>query len=407
MLFKSKNFFLLFLVIFILLAEFGILYYFLVLIPRRPVVIKLPTRYLVEVSSDNLPRFTFSSGEIKELKKAFEREREFLLEKIDSGEKFFLGERKVSPTLIKESAELFLKTLEEAKSEDELKNLIKKRFTVYQALGEKGDGKVFFTGYYTPVYEGSLKKHGPFRYPVYVKPEDLKIADLGRFNPALEGVKIVYRIDYKRGEIVPYWTREEIVKGKILEGKGVELLYLKSRIDRFFLMIEGSGKIILDDGRCIWVRYSADNGRPYRSIGMLLVKDKKISLANLSPFSIREYFERHPDQIDLYFNKNPRFVFFTKDEDTKGAIGATGGELTPERSIAVDKKIFPLGAPAYIVYKDEKLKDKVVSRFVFCQDTGGAIKGAGRVDIYFGEGDRALKKSLIKCEGRFYILIKK
>jgi len=352
--FKSKRFFLAALVSCALLVEFAILYYFLILVPKRP-PIKPPKEYLMEVQKDKVPEFTYSDKAFEELKKAFNREEEFLSRKITHERKLPFGEKKLSASLIKESAELLLQTLQEAKTQRELNRLIRKRFTIYQAAGEKGDGKVLFTGYYSPVYEGSLKKNGPFRYPLYSKAKDLKLANLGEFNPTLEGERIVYRIHPSKGEIVPYWSREDIVKGKVLEGQNLEFVYLKDRIDRFYLMIEGSGKITLENGKIFWARYSATNGRPYTSLGRLLAKEGKIPEDKVSMQSIRQYFQRHPEEMDQYLNQNECFIFFAKDEKKGGAIGAAGAELTPKRSIAIDKRIFPLGALAYIEYPEPEI----------------------------------------------------
>jgi membrane-bound lytic murein transglycosylase A len=412
--FKSKRFFLIVLLSCALLVEFTILYYFLILVPKKP-PIKPPQKYLIEVQKDKIPQFIYSDKDFEELEKTFHREGEFLSQKILYKRKLAFGEKKLPASLIKESAQLLLETFQEAKIEEELNRLIRKRFTIHQAAGVEGEGEVLFTGYYSPVYEGSLKKQGPFRYPLYSKPKDLKAANLGEFNPALEGEKIVYRIDSSSGEIVPYWTRENIIKGKVLEGQNLEFVYLKDRIDRFYLMIQGSGKIVLEDGKSFWVRYSATNGRPYTSLGRLLAKEGEIPKDRLSMRSIRQYFQRHSQKMDKYLNQNERFIFLTKDEKKKGAIGAAGAELTPQRSIAIDKTVFPLGALAYIEYPEPEInrEGEVVgiertARFVFCQDTGGVIKGPGRVDIYFGEGKGALAKAgHLKGKGKLYFLIKK
>ncbi|MCD6574563.1 MltA domain-containing protein [Candidatus Aerophobetes bacterium] len=411
---NSRRFFLLSVVVFVLVAEFFILYYFLVMIPGRKTAVKLPEEYLVKIPEDKIPRFILPKNDLKELEKAFHREKEFLQEKIVSGEKISFGKEKLAVSLVKDSAELLLKTIKEAKDEDEFNRLVRERFVVYQAAGKEGKGRIIFTGYYSPVYEGSFKKQGSFKYPIYLKPEDLKVVDLGRFNPVLKGEKIVYRIDPLKKEIVPYWSTKDIVEKKVLEGKGLELLYLKSKIDRFYLMIEGSGKIILNNGEEFWVRYSATNGRPYTSVGKLLVKDGKISRDKLSLESIKKYFQRHPEEMDKYLNQNERFTFFVKNKQGRKAVGATGGELTPYISIAIDKKIFPLGALAYIKYQNPRVnvKGKVkqagqIARFVFCQDTGGIIKGPEKVDIYFGEGKDASARASIKNTGKLYFFIKK
>jgi len=408
--FKSKVSFLVVFIACFLVAEVGILYYFLVWIPKRPPERPL-VRYLIRVEGDKIPSFT--PVNTVSLKKAFEREKDFLSQEIRFDQNLFLGQQKVSAELIKESAELFFKILGEARNPKELNQLIQKRFNIYLAAGQKDQGRVLFTGYYSPVYKASLRRRADYQYPLYLKPSDLKVAELGEFDLRLEGEKIVYRIDKKREEIVPYYARKQIVQEKILEGKNLELVYLKSKIDRFYLMIEGSGKIMLEDGQSFWANYAASNARPYASLGKLLREDGKLSAGELTMQGIKEYFAHHPHEIDHYLNQNQRFIFHRKEED--GPYGARGIKLTPLRSLAVDKSIFPLGALAYIEYQAPRVNkagkvegEAKYSHFVFCQDSGVAIKGPGRADLYFGEGDQALKRAeRTKSLGRLYFLIKK
>lgn len=405
--FKSKVSFLVVFIACFLVAEVGILYYFLVWIPKRPPERPL-VRYLIRVEGDKIPSFT--PANTVSLKKAFEREKDFLSQKIRFDQKLSLGQQKVSAELIKESAELFFKILGEARNPKELNQVIQKRFNIYLAAGQKDQGRVLFTGYYSPVYKASLRRRADYPYPLYLKPSDLKVAELGEFDLRLEGEKIVYRIDKKREEIIPYYARKQIVQEKILEGKNLELVYLKSKIDRFYLMIEGSGKIMLEDGQSFWANYAASNGRPYTSLGKLLREDGKLSAGELTMQGIKEYFARHPHEIDHYLNQNQRFIFHRKEED--GPYGARGIKLTPLRSLAVDKSIFPLGALAYIEYQAPRVNkvegEAKYYHFVFCQDSGVAIKGPGRADLYFGEGDQALKcAERTKSLGRLYFLIKK
>ena len=408
--FKSKVSFLVVFIACSLVAEVGILYYFLVWIPKRPPERPL-VRYLIRVEGDKIPSFTLQ--DTASLKTSFEREKEFLSQKIRSDQKLAFGQQKVSAELIKESAELFFKILEEARNPKELNQLIRKWFNIYLAAGQKDHGRVLFTGYYSPVYKASLRKRADYQYPLYLKPSDLKVAELGEFDPQLKGEKIVYRIDKKRDEIVPYYARKQIVQEKMLEGKNLELVYLKDKIDRFYLMIEGSGKIMLEDGKSFWANYAASNGRPYTSLGKLLQEDGKLSAGELTMQGIKEYFAHHAHEIDHYLNQNQRFIFHRKEED--GPYGARGIKLTPLRSLAVDKSIFPMGALAYIQYQGPRLNkvgnvegEAEYSHFVFCQDSGVAIKGPGRADLYFGEGDQALKRAeRTKSLGRLYFLIKK
>ena len=182
--FKSKKFFFAVLLSGALITEVVILYYFLILVPGKP-PIKPPWKYLLEVQEDKIPQFTYSNKDFKELEEAFNREEEFFSRKIAYKKNLAFGKRKLSASLIRESAQLLLQTLQEVKTQEELNRLIRKRFTIYQAVGEKEEGKVLFTAHYSPVYEGSFKNHGPFRYPLYLKPKDLKVANLGEFDPAL------------------------------------------------------------------------------------------------------------------------------------------------------------------------------------------------------------------------------
>ncbi len=402
-----------FLVVFIacsLVAEVGILYYFLVWIPKPPPERPF-ARYLIRIEGDEVPSFICQNT--ASLKKAFEREKEFLSQKIDSHEKFSFSQQRVSAELIKESAELFFKILGEARDPKELNRLIRKCFNIYLASGQKDQGRILFTGYYSPVYKASLSKSADYRYPLYLKPLDLKVAELGEFDPQLKGEKIVYRIDKKREEIIPYYTRKQIVQEKVLEGKGLELVYLKSEIARFNLMIEGSGKIVLEGGQSFWANFAASNGRPYTSLGKLLREDGKLSPGELTLQGIKEYFAHHSQEIDHYLNQNQRFIFHREEED--GPYGVPGIKLTPLRSLAVDKSIFPMGALAYIHYQAPRLNkvgnvegEAEYSHFVFCQDSGITIKGPGRADLYFGVGDQALKRAeRTKSLGRLYFLIKR
>jgi membrane-bound lytic murein transglycosylase A len=402
-----------FLVVFIacfLVAEVIILYYFLVWIPKRPPETVL-LRYLIQIEGNEIPLFT--PADLASLKKAFEREKEFLSRKISSDQKLPFGQQKVTAELVKESAELFFKILEEARDPKELNRLIRKWFNIYLASGQKGQGGVLFTGYYSPVYMANLIRCSDYQYPLYLKPSDLKVAELGEFDPRLAGERIVYRVDKKKEEIVPYYTRRHIVQEKALEGKGLELVYLRSKIDRFHLMTEGSGKIVLEDGQSFWANYAVSNGRPYTSLSKLLQADGKFSSGELTLQGIKEYFTHHPHEIDHYLNQNQRFIFHREEED--GPYGATGIKLTPLRSLAVDKSIFPLGSLAYIEYQGSRLNklgnvegEVKCSHFVFCQDSGVVIKGPGRADLYFGEGDQALKRAeRTKSLGRLYFLIKK
>ncbi len=384
--------------------EVGVLYYFFVLIPQaRKELVKPPEKYFVEIKQDEIPLFALGEKDFAQLKIAYQRQKKFLLIKIKSGESFPFGEGKISAKLINESIELFFQTFEKSKNLEEFNDLLRKRFSVYQIASKNEKENVFFTGYFSPVYEGALSLTGNFQYPVYLAPVDLKVAELGDFISRLKGEKIVYRIDQEKREIAPYHTLREIMKNKVLEGQSLELVYLKNVVDLVFLMLEGAGKIVLDTGESFWVNYSGDNGRVYTSLSKLLLEDGKLSSGELTREGVLAYFKAHPEQIDEYLYQNERFIFFEKGQD--GPYGTGDIKLTPLTSIAVDKRIFPLGALTYLDYNDSSSE---YSHFAFCQDAGAIIKGPGIVDIYFGEGEKAEKKAeRFKKEGKFYFLIKK
>ena len=362
--------------------------------------------FLTPLSQEEIP--FFEDRGIESLKLAFERELRFLLEKISRDQTLPFGQGRVSPSLLMDSAQLFLQTFRESSSPEELNRLIRERFDVFQA-GEQG--RVLFTGYFAPICEGSLQPDQNYCWPVYRRPADLFVLNLTDFLPGGEGEELIFRID--EGRAVPYWTRKEIVKEGALAGQGLELVWLRDQIDRFFLMVEGAGKIRLPDGSTFWLNYDYTNGRPYTSVGYFLIKDGWMKPEEASMEGIRKYFREHPQKMDKYLLANDRFVFFKREND--GPYSWIQAILTPARSIATDKAIFPSGALAYIVYQLPQfdLSGKVVgvkqqAHFVFDQDKGGAIKGPARVDLYLGEGKEAERiGGGLHCWGRLYYLLKK
>ena len=213
--------------------------------------------------------------------------------------------------------------------------------------------------------------------------------------------------------VVPYYERKEIDFENALEGKAEALVWVKDPVDIFFLQIQGSGKIYLDNGDVINVHYHTTNGRPYRSIGQLLIEEEKILKEEMSMQKIREYLREHPEEIENIFNYNPSYVFFKTEPD--GPLGNINVKLTPGRSIALDRKIFPPAALAFIKTK-KPLIDTAgniidwtdCSRFVLNQDTGGAIKGPGRADLFWGNGHYAeIAAGHLQHPGKLYFFILK
>jgi membrane-bound lytic murein transglycosylase A len=239
---------------------------------------------------------------------------------------------------------------------------------------------------------------------LYSVPEQL----IKRKDPAT-GKTRVGRADNK-GNLVPFWSRREIDGDGIL--KGDELVYLKDPMDAYMLHIQGSGRVRLQDGSIRSIHYGASNGRGYKSLGKLFVDRKIMKLKEVSIPAIRAYFDEHPEDITQMLYHNPRYIFF-KWGDDKGPRGSIGEILTPGRSIAIDHDTFPAGAIGYLVSKKPVLDKSgsieswiTFSRIVFPQDSGSAIKGPGRVDLFMGNGQYAeTAASHMKEEGKFYLLI--
>jgi membrane-bound lytic murein transglycosylase A len=324
---------------------------------------------------------------------------------------FHYGPDEFTTKQVRESHEAFLDLLSKGLAPDDLSKEIRKRFRIYRATGQAGDRRVLFTGYYEPVYDASLAPDEVFRYPLYRQPDDLIRIDLSSFNEKFKGENIVARTEGNK--VVPYYSRRLIEEGSVLVGKGLEMAWLKDPLDVAFLHVQGSGRLRLPDGKELLVHYQASNGRPYRSIGRYMIEKGFLKREEISMQAIRKYLTKNPEVLDDVLNYNPSYVFFQQVEN--GPLGSLGVLLTPGRSIALDSRVFPRGALGFIVCEKPSLngQGEIVgwakfSRFVVNQDSGGAIKGAGRADIFWGSGPYAeLTAGHLRHEGNLYILIKK
>jgi membrane-bound lytic murein transglycosylase A len=266
--------------------------------------------------------------------------------------------------------------------------------------------KGLFTGYYMPLLQGSKKRTKTFNVPLYKTPKDLVTINLGLFLPHLKNQKIIGRlIDTK---VIPYFTRKEINQGA-LKQNGKVLIWLKSPIDRLFLEIQGSGIVALPDGEQMVVGYDAQNGATYTSIAAVLIKKGVMTRDTASMQAIRHYLEDHPKKINKVINQNKSFVFF-KTLHMKAAEGAQGVPLTPGYSMAVDKKWVPLGVPLWLNTTRPNSKNPEVNkpfqRLMIAQDTGGAIRGKVRGDVFWGGGDKAtLIAGYMKNPGHYWLLL--
>jgi membrane-bound lytic murein transglycosylase A len=344
------------------------------------------------------------------LAQAISRNLEYL-RRLEPQYMFHYGPYEYTCLQVLESQEAFLQLISRNPDPGELNEKIRRDFLVYRATGRVGNNKVLFTGYYEPVYEASLIPDETFKYPIYQKPGDLIKIDLGLFRDEYAGKSIIARIEGK--EVLPYFSRKEIEADSALADRGLEIAWLKDPLDVAFLQIQGSGRLKLPDESTISVGYQASNGRPYRSIGRYLLDRGLMSSEEISMQSIRRYLYEHPEILQEVLNHNPSYVFFRFMEN--GPFGNIDVPLTPGRSIALDSRIFPKGALCFIsaekpvINISNEITDwSKFSRFVLNQDTGGAIKGSGRADIFWGSDQHAeLAAGHMKHEGDLYILIKK
>ncbi|MBU6339012.1 MAG: MltA domain-containing protein [Rickettsiales bacterium] len=265
-------------------------------------------------------------------------------------------------------------------SSKQAQNFFENWFKPFVVLNKNGNSKGIFTGYYEADLRGSKVKTEKFKYPIYAKPKDL-------------GTE-------------PYLTRKEINEGA-LDGKGLELLYVDDKVELYFLQVQGSGRITLPDGSIVKVTYAGKNNRDYSSIGAYMENNNILAKGTVSADSIKEWMSKNPDEADEVMNSNASFVFF-KLSDGEYVVGAQNVPLTAERSLAVDSSIMPYGFPMWV---DTSLKGKngsktKYSKLLIAQDTGSAIKGTVRGDIFFGYGDEAENKaSYMASPGEYYILL--
>jgi membrane-bound lytic murein transglycosylase A len=271
------------------------------------------------------------------------------------------------------------------------------------SAGEVRDG--LFTGYYEPQLHASRVRRGRYQTPVYGFPSDLVNVDLGEFRAPLAGEHIAGRVDGHR--LVPYDTRAQI------DAKGLEtapvLLYADDPVGVFFLHIQGSGRVVFDDGAVVRVAYAGTNGRPYTAIGRTLMTQGALERGKVSLQTIRAWLKAHPDKARTVMESDASFVFFKEASLGDPALGSPGAEevpLTPGASIAVDSRIHPLGAPFYIASTTPD--GKRLDALTIAQDIGGAIRGPVRSDIFFGFGNHAeTLAGEMKQGGRMFVLIPK
>jgi membrane-bound lytic murein transglycosylase A len=274
----------------------------------------------------------------------------------------------------------------------------------------RGEQIGLFTGYYEPELNGSRTAGGKFTTPLYRRPADLVAADLGAFRPSLKGERIAGRVD--EGRLVPYATRAQIVSAG-LGGRSNAVVYVDDPVGAFFLQVQGSGRVRFANGEVIRVAYDGQNGHPYTGIGRVLVDRGEVRREDMSMQRIRSWLAANPAKADALMNENASYVFFKELPIADPALGAEGAQsvpLTPEASLAVDLKFHGLGAPMWVdaTAPAETGPDVVFRRLAIAQDTGGAIRGPVRGDVYWGAGGRAEEiAGRMAHRGRLTVLLPK
>ena len=273
----------------------------------------------------------------------------------------------------------------------------------YAIQAGDGNGAGLVTGYYEPLLRGSRIRTKGFEQPVRGVPDDLLTIDLSAVFPELKDKRVRGRLEGNK--VVPYWSRAEIAaRGDKLPSR--TLLYVDDAVELFFLQVQGSGRVSLPDGTTARLNYADQNGYPYQSIGRVLVDRGELKLEEASMQGIQAWARANPGRLQELLNANPSYVFFREVPNSKeGPVGALGVPLTAERSIAVDPRSVPLGAPVFLATTRPNTS-KPMNRLVLAQDTGGAIKGAVRADFFWGFGKEAGEQAgRMKQSGRMWVLL--
>ena len=288
-------------------------------------------------------------------------------------------------------------------SEAEVRAFFESNFVPHQVSQSNGSSEGLLTGYYVPDLKGSRTASSDYRFPLYQRPDDLLVIDLSDVYPDLGNYRLRGRVEENR--VVPYWGREDI-DGQAQPLAGQELFWVDDPVEVFFLHIQGSGRILLDNGERVMVNYADQNGHPYRSIGKYLIDRGAMTRDQMSMQNIRSWVRNNPSEMGNVLNQNPSYVFFRElDGDVKSPPGALGVPLTPGRSLAVDRRHIPLGAPVFVETTWPN-SDKTLQRLMMAQDTGGAIKGRIRGDFFWGMGEQAGEQAgRMKQTAKFWVFL--
>ena len=283
---------------------------------------------------------------------------------------------------------------------DDARAFFERWFVPYRA-----DSDGLFTGYYEPTLAASSERTETYATPLHARPDDLVSVNLGEFREALAGERIAGRI--VDGRLRPYESRRRIAAGG-LDGRGLEIAWVADPVDAFFLHIQGSGRLALDDGSIVRVGYDGQNGHPYTAIGRVLVDEGELAREAVSMQSIRAWLAANPEEARRVMNTNASYVFFRRLAGD-GPIGSQGVALTPQRSLAVDRRFVPLSVPVWVdvpVPAADGRGTTTFRRLMIAQDTGGAIRGPVRGDVFWGAGEAAAEVAgRMNSRGRYYLLL--
>jgi membrane-bound lytic murein transglycosylase A len=368
-----------------------------------------PTReYPMARVTGPMPDF-LDDMDVSSLALAADRSLEYLA-KVDPAAQFSFGARKASAMEMAASIRRLVEIFRAEPDAARRSKAIRREFDVYIGSGETTGGNVLITGYYQPELNVSGTKTARFRYPIYKSPDDLVRVDLGLFSQKYRGERIAGKV--KEGRLVPYDDRRAIDGAGTLSGKGLEIAWAEDPFDVFMLHVQGSGILRFDDGSQIFANYDSANGREYHSIGKLLIDEGRTAREKMSVPALRQWFTMNPNELDRALFANPSYVFFRPMDD--GPFGALGTKLVAGRSAAFDHSLFPKAAIAWfaadvpLAQGGQPAGARKTGGFVFNHDQGGAIKGAGRMDLFFGAGpDAEAAAGIMKNPGELYFLILK
>ncbi len=340
-----------------------------------------------------------SSPDLEALQRALGHSIEYY-KRIPTDQRFQYGSFGYSPEEMIASHQHFLRILD--LPEVERLEKLQQDFLWFESLNEKN--QAFFTGYYEPLLKGSLNESEKFPVPLYGVPSDLVTVNLRNFNEKYgNGILRGKIVDQK---FVKYDDRDEISYQNSLQGRATPLAWVNNDIELFFLQIQGSGVIELPNEVLYRVNYADQNGHPYRAIGKILLGE--IPREKMSLKALKEYLYDHPERVQEILNYNPSYTFF-RHIPGDGPLGNIEVPLTPERSIAMDHRLVPKGG---LVFYETNLpseispSEEILQRFAVVQDTGGAIRGHGRADIFWGRGTPAEKiAGPMKENGRIFLLV--